>query len=129
MHLITRLTGPDWGPISDKGLDYSYWEQKIISTANSMVIRFQSDESDTQYKGFAANIHYTLLQNKKCESWLDMKNQILQSPNYPNSYGKDIICNHLIAVQPNFHVKLNFLEFDVSSSELQAFPMRVDFAV
>ena len=129
MHLLARLTGPDIGPIIRFGSDYSHWDQKLISaSSNVMVIEFKSD-GEIEYAGFSANIHFTLLQNKNCESWVDMKNQILQSPNYPNSYGKDIICNHLIAVQPNFHVKLNFLEFDVSSSALQAFPMRVDFAV
>ena len=114
MHLLARLTGPDNGPIEKYGEYFSHWDQKLISaSSNIMVVAFKSD-GEIEYPGFSANIHFTLLQNKNCESWVDMKNQILQSPNYPNSYGKDIICNHLIAVQPNFHVKLNFLEFDVS---------------
>ena len=113
MHLITRLTGPDWGPISDKGLDYSYWEQKIISTANSMVIRFQSDESDTQYKGFAANIHYTLLQNKKCESWLDMNKSTFKSPNYPHIYYSTMKCSWLITVDHESYITLDVTEYYV----------------
>ena len=109
--LIARLSGPDKGPKSITGYN---WEEKVISTSsNNMVIEFKSD-GELEYTGFSAIINFTLLQNKKCESWMDMNNQILQSPNYPNSYGNDIFCNHLITVQPNFHITLDFLEFDVS---------------
>ena len=114
MHLLARLTGPDIGPIIQYGEKFSHWDQKLISSSsNTMVVEFKSD-GDIEYTGFSANIHFTLLQNKNCESWVDMKNQILQSPNYPNSYGNDIICNRLITPEPNFHIKLHFLEFDVS---------------
>ena len=78
-----------------------------------MVVDFKSDNEALEYTGFSATIHFTKLQNKKCESWMDMNNQMLQSPNYPNSYGNDIFCNHLITVRPDFHIKLDFLEFDV----------------
>ena len=79
-----------------------------------MVVDFKSDNEALEYTGFSATIHFTKLQNKKCESWMDMNNQMLQSPNYPNSYGNDIFCNHLITVQPDFHITLDFIEFDVT---------------
>ena len=78
-----------------------------------MVVEFKSD-AEFEQAGFYATIHFTLLQNKKCESWMDRNNRILQSPNYTNSYGSDIFCNYLITVRPNFHIKLDFHEFDVS---------------
>ena len=108
-NLIARLSGPDNGPKSK--LYNSNWEEKVISTSsNTMEVVFKSD-GDMEYRGFSATIHFTLLQ---CESWMDMKKQILESPNYPNTYGNDIFCNYLITVQPDFHITLDFLEFDVS---------------
>ena len=55
-----------------------------------MVVDFKSDNEALEYTGFSATIHFTLMQNKKCESWIDMNNGILESPNYPNGYGNDI---------------------------------------
>ena len=78
-----------------------------------MVVEFKSDDL-VEHTGFSAAIHFTLLQNKKCESWMNTNNQILLSPNYPNSYGNDIFCNCLITVDSKSHIKLDFLEFDVS---------------
>ena len=117
--MITRLSGPDKGPKSE--YTTSNWEEKVISiSSNYMMVEFKSDdqnldsEGKKMSKGFSATIHFTLMQNKTCDSWMDMNNQILQSPNYPNSYGKNIICKYLITIKPNFHIKLDFLEFDVS---------------
>ena len=94
---------------------HSNWEEKVISTlSNNMVVDFKSDNEALEFTGFSATIHFTLMQNKKCESWRDMNNGILETPNYPNSYGNDIFCNHLITVNPNFHIILDFHEFDVS---------------
>ena len=94
---------------------HSNWEEKVISTlSNNMVVDFKSDNEALEFTGFSATIHFTLMQNKKCESWRDMNNGILETPNYPNSYGNDIFCNHLIIADSNFHIKLDFLEFDVS---------------
>ena len=112
-NLIARMSGPDKGPESKFSI--SNWEEKVISTlTNTMVVEFKSD-GDMEYTGFYATIQFTLLQNKRCESWMDMKKPILESPNYPNSYGNDILCNHLITVQPDLHITLDFLEFDVIS--------------
>ena len=78
-----------------------------------MVVQFKSDEG-VEYPGFSATIRFNLLNNTNCESWMDMNNRIIQSPNYPTSYGNDIFCNHLITVLPDFYITLEFLEFDVS---------------
>ena len=111
-NLITRLSGPDLGPKSTS--DISNWEYKSISSSsNNMVVEFRSDRG-LQLMGFSATIHFTLLKNNNCETWMNMNIKIIQSPNYPNLYGNDIFCNHLITVQPNFHITLEFLEFDVS---------------
>ena len=110
--LLAKLTGQDIGPNSQ--ILYGHWEKKVIASPSTAIqVEFISDEV-IQYTGFSATIHFTMLQNKKCESWMDMNNQMLLSPNYPNSYGNDIFCNHLITVNPNFHIILDFHEFDVS---------------
>ena len=113
-NLIVRLSGPELGPKSHS--PQSNWKQKIISTSsNTMVVQFKSDEQNNEHPGFSATIRFNLLNNTKCDSWMDMNNRIIQSPNYPStSYGNDIFCNHLITVLPDFYITLEFLEFDVS---------------
>ena len=113
---------------------YSNWEEKVISSSsNSMILEFKSDDLDNQDLGFSATIHFNLLSNKKCELLIDMHNQILQSQNYPNSYGNDIFCYQLITVQPEFYISVDFLEFDVSYFHkfnillLPAFKMQANF--
>ena len=111
-NLIVRLSGTDYGPKSI--YSNSNWEEKVFSaSANNIMVEFKSD-NELEYKGFSATIRFTLLNNTKCESWMDMNNKIMQSPNYPNSYGSNMFCKYLITVQPNFHITLDFLEFDVS---------------
>ena len=110
--MLARLSGTDQGPKSISLI--SSWEEKVISaSSNRMMVEFKSD-NDLEYKGFSATIRFITLNNTKCKSWMDMNTKIMQSPSYPNSYGNDIFCNHLITVQPNFHIALDFLEFDVS---------------
>ena len=110
--LISTLFGPDSGPKSQSAL--SNWEKKIISSrSNKMLIEFKSDEA-FEYTGFSINIQFTVLQNQKCESWLDTKERTLKSPNYPNSYDNKFSCHWLITVQYGFHIILRFLELNVS---------------
>ena len=109
--MIARLLGTDSGPKSK--LTSSYWEDKVISaSSNNIVVEFKSDNV-WEYKGFSATIRFNLLNNTKCESWMNMNDKMLQSPSYPNSYGNNIFCNNLITVKPSFHITLDFLEFDV----------------
>ena len=109
--LIARLSGPDKGPQSK--YEHSNWAEKFISTSsNIMEVEFESD-AGIEFKGFSATIHFNEFQNKRCESWMDQNKQTLESPNYPNLYGNDIFCTYLITVQPNFHIRLSFEEFDV----------------
>ena len=68
---------------------------------------------DRELTGFSAAIRFILLNNTKCESWMDINTKILQSPINPNLH-ENYFCHHLISVQPDFHIKLDFLEFDVS---------------
>ena len=110
--LISRLTGPDLGPKSLHG--FSNWDKKIISSSsNQMLVEFRSDDIQ-EWAGFSASIHFTQLQSQMCESWLDMDNKTLMSPNYPNSHDNNISCNWLITVRHGFHIELKFHKFDVS---------------
>ena len=111
--MLARLSGPDLGPKSI--YEKSHWEYKVIaSPTKELLVEWITDDGDWGGKGFSATIHYTLLQNKNCESWMNKNNQMLLSPNYPNSYGNDIFCNCLITVDSKSHIKLDFLEFHVS---------------
>ena len=109
--MIARLLGTDSGPKSK--FPSSYWEDKVISaSSNNIMVEFKSD-NHLEYIGFSATIQFNLLNKTKCESWMDMNDKMLQSPSFPNSYGNNIFCNHLITVKPAFHIILDFLEFDV----------------
>ena len=75
-----------------------------------MVVEFKSaDGVEMEVTGFSATIHY----NSYSELCMGMDEHILQSPNYPSSYGDNILCNRLIIVQHGFYIKLEFLEFNV----------------
>lgn len=114
-HLISRLSGPDLGPKSWPSMGSNWETKKISSSNNKMLVEFRSDE-EYVYKGFSATIQFTELHNsKKCDSWLDMKKKTLLSPNYPQTYDKNISCTWLITVRHGLHITLDLIEFDVSS--------------
>ena len=104
------MSGPDAGPKSKEG--DSNWNKKIISVAtNRMNIEFKSDIY-FQAKGFSANIYFTPIPNKECESWLDMKKKIFRSPNYPETYTSKK-CSWLITVEHENHIILNLIDLYV----------------
>ena len=78
-----------------------------------MVVEFRTDAS-IEYAGFSASIQFTQLQSRICESWLDMNEKTLLSPNYPNFYDNITSCNWLITVRHRFHIELQFQEFNAS---------------
>ena len=101
------MTGPDEGP------NTSNWDKKTISISTmKMNIEFISD-GFTEYKGFSANIYFTPISNKDCESWLDLKEKIFKSPNYPQPYDMSMKCSWLITVDHDNHIILNFTELYV----------------
>ena len=109
--MISRLSGPDSGPISKDVT--SNWEKKIISgSSNKMIVEFKSDDT-SEYTGFSLSIQFTPFQNDMCESCLDMEQKILKSPNYPNSYENNVTCYWIITAQHGLHIKLELQEFNV----------------
>ena len=109
--LVAYLVGPDTGPKSI--LSDSNWDKKSISiSTQKMIVEFKSDEK-LQYYGFFANIHFTPIPSKECESWLDMYKKDFKSPNYPQPYHDSRNCTWLITVQHDYHITLDFLEFYV----------------
>ena len=110
--LISRLSGPDSGPISKDVT--SNWEKKIISgSSNKMIVEFKSDDT-SEYTGFSLSIQFAPFQNDMCESCLDMEQKILKYPNYPKSYGNNVTCNWIITAQHGFHITLELEEFNVN---------------
>ena len=109
--MVAYFTGPDEGPKSESAV--SNWDKKIISiSTNKMIIEFKSDDS-WESKGFSANIHFTPIPNKECDSWLDMSKKIFKSPNYPQTYHNNKKCSWLITVDPDYHITLNFIDLYV----------------
>ena len=109
--MLSHLSGQDRGPSS--ALHASNWNKKIISVStNWMNIEFRSDYSNNA-KGFSANIYFTPIPNKDCESWLDMNKKIFESPNYPQPYHNSMKCSWLITVDHDYHIILNFTELYV----------------
>ena len=109
--MVTHLTGPDKGPKSESAV--SNWDKKIISSStNKMHIEFKSDDT-LEYKGFSANIYFTPIPNKECESWLDMNKRTFKSPNYPQTYHISMKCSWLITVDHDYHITLDLLELYV----------------
>ena len=109
--MVAYLTGTDVGPKSESAT--SNWDKKSISiSTNKMIIEFRSDDY-VEYKGFSANIYFTPIPNKECESWLDMNKKIFKSPNYPQTYHNSKKCSWLITVDHDYHITLNFFELYV----------------
>ena len=105
------MTGPDRGPKSESS--FSNWNKKIISiSTNRMTIEFKS-EGLLKNIGFSANIYFTTIPNKECESWLDMNKKTLKSPNYPQQYHNYKKCSWLITVDHYYHIILDIREFCV----------------
>ena len=105
------MTSPDKGPKSESSV--SNWDKKIISiSTNKMNIEFKSDNFE-EWRGFSANIYFTPISNKECESWLDMNKKIFKSPNYPQTYHISMKCSWLITVDPDYYITLDFFELYV----------------
>ena len=77
-----------------------------------MTIEFKS-EGLLKNIGFSANIYFTTIPNKECESWLDMNKKTLKSPNYPQQYHNYKKCSWLITVDHYYHIILDISEFCV----------------
>ena len=109
--MVAHLNGPDAGPKSK--VSDSNWNKKFISiSTNRMNVEFKSDEY-FEYRGFSAEIHFTPIPNKACESWLDMTKKIFKSPNYPQPYHNSKKCSWLITVDQDYYITLNFIELYV----------------
>ena len=112
--LVAYLTGSDIGP-KNKSV-FSNWRKKIISSSrNQMNIEFRSDDF-MEYKGFSANIYFTPIPNRECESWLNMNKKIFKSPNYPKTYTSKN-CSWLITVEHENHITLNIIDLYVRVSD------------
>ena len=77
-----------------------------------MNIEFRSDDV-REKKGFSANIFFTPIPNKECESWLDMNKKTLKSPIYPYQYHNYKKCSWLITIDNDYHITLDVGEFYV----------------
>ena len=110
--ILAHLNGLDSGPKS-QFMNIGNWEKKIISSlGNQMMIEFRSDDS-LELSGFSASINYYPLQSEDCNSWLNMNEGNLKTPDYPNTYHNVISCKWLITVKHGYFISLKFMMFDV----------------
>ena len=85
-----------------------------------MMIEFQSDDS-LEWSGFSASISHHGIQSEDCNSWLNMNEGTLKTPDYPNSYHNTISCKWLITVKHGYYISLKFIDFDVISQTVKYF--------
>ena len=111
--ILAQLNGLDRGPKSQFIPLPSNWEKKIISSSgHRMMIEFQSDNS-LEWSGFSAFISYHEIQSENCNSWLNMNEGTLKTPDYPNSYDKIISCKWVITVKHGYYISLKSIDFEV----------------
>ena len=73
--MISRLSGPDAGPLSKDST--SNWEKKVISSSsNKMFVEFKSDDDTREYRGFSTSIQFIQSQSQECKSLLNMRSRL-----------------------------------------------------
>merc|ERR1712025_41598 len=79
---------------------------KVVSTGNTMTVKFHSDETVTA-KGFSATW-------KKVSA---TESGTIQSPNYPKSYSENTDKTYDLTVAEGSKIKLTFTDFDVEHED------------
>ena len=113
--MISNLTGSDNGPAlmaKDPECCFQWWKKIISSSRNNLIVEFNSDYN-LEMSGFSAFMKYVKMSSNECELCLDMEKRTIKSPNYPNTYGNNMLCKWLITVEHGFHILLQFSEFEV----------------
>ena len=85
--------------------------RSISSTAKSLFIDFKKQYRIGIVK-FLASIKYNEI-NSVCQTWLDLKDDILMSPNNLHKYSSKINCSWLIATNFGSYITLNFTFLEV----------------
>ena len=112
----------------------TYSNKRISIPGNQMFIVYETSSSDSKM-GFMASIHengiyrntnmkenklgmiFFLLTDDSCQYWLDLENQKISSPYYPNWYfANGIDCEWLITAPENHTISLVFDYFKVTQS-------------
>ena len=80
----------------------------ISSTGKDMLVQFLTDDAYVS-DGFRVYFHYIPIETN-CVNWLNMKTQMLKSPDYPT-----IDCNWVItAPKIDSSININFNSFEVN---------------
>ena len=80
----------------------------ISSMGKDMLVQFLTDDVNV-FLGFRAFFHYIPIE-PNCVNWLNMKTQMLKSPDYPT-----IDCNWVItAPKIDNTININFVSFEVN---------------
>lgn len=80
----------------------------IISAGNHLFLHFRTDELETAY-GF--QIEWSIFQG--CSANLTGNTGTIQSPNYPNNYPGNVLCDWTIRSDPGTNITLSFNDFDI----------------
>merc|ERR1712223_2203293 len=90
-----------------------YKNMKVSGPRNQIFVNFETI-SKVPSRGFKASIHEN---GDSCQYWMDLENQRLSSPYYPQAYFNDYIgCEWLITAPEGHVISLEFDHFDVSKN-------------
>ncbi|KAJ8019624.1 Tolloid-like protein 2 [Holothuria leucospilota] len=89
----------------------------VVSTDNAMYMEFTTDEVITG-QGFRATVSFIQLAAEcSCPGTCD-NNQQFNSPNYPNNYNDNDLCEYKFSVPPGNGVLITWLDFNVEQAFL-----------
>lgn len=82
----------------------------ILSSSNVMLVTMATDEV-TNYPGFRAHVSQVKRGSKACGGQLSGEKGSFTSPNFPNYYPPDVLCQWTITVPEGKAVKVSFNKF------------------
>ena len=85
--------------------------KSISSSGKALFIDFKKQFYGGTVEVFAAIKSKKM--NSDCQSWIDLENNLLMTPNDLNTYNDSIICNWLITMNFGSYITLNFAFIDV----------------
>ena len=83
---------------------------------SSVEMMFKSDGT-IQWTGFYLSYTCNKLSTEDCGGNFYGPSGVISSPNYPNNYTSNVICNHTIQCNADETVNITFISFDVEYND------------
>ena len=68
--------------------------------------------------GAELNVGQENLYDDPCQDWLDLVNKKMTSPNFPNRYDPNTVCNWNLTTEKGYYISLDFELIDVSDKDM-----------